>query len=215
MLNNRNNVFGKSCGLLILSLLVLLMAACSQSAYEESFATPGNWSVGDDGVASGKVEDGVYKLSVSQDSATFWATAGEEFKNGLYSVEATQVGGPIDAGYGMLIRVDNEADSFYKFAITSDGYARVDRCLSQCAEEVTLVENWWFETDTIIQGMNETNVLSVEANGGNLIFRINELEIGRVTDSILSEGDIGVFIETLGIGGVTVDFDNYKVLPLE
>jgi hypothetical protein len=90
----------------------------------------------------------------------------------------------------------------------------IGRCLSACVEETILVEDWWFESDTVHQGLDERNTLSVDADGGNLIFRVNTIEVGRVTDNVLQAGDIGLFVETLGQGGVHVEFDNFTVAPL-
>jgi hypothetical protein len=55
----------------------------------------------------------------------------------------------------------------------------------------------------------------VIAESGNMIFFVNGSEVGRVTDNSFAEGDIGIFAQTLGQGGVRVQFDNISVSPLE
>ena len=200
----------------LFALLTLLIAACSgQQPYTENFDETGSWRTGEDPDVNGQVTDGVYQFEVSADVGTFWTTAGENFRNGLYSVEVTQTDGPIDAGYGLMLRVDDDNDSFYLFEISGDGFAWIGRCLAGCAEQAVLINEWWFETSAIKQGLNETNELKVEANASNLVFFINNIEVGRVTDNILGQGDIGLFVETIGIGDVTIQFDNVRVAPLE
>lgn len=202
--------------LLLLALISLLIAACGgDQTYTEIFDETGSWRIGEDFDVNGQVVDGVYRFDVSADVGTFWTTAGENFRNGLYSVEVTQTDGPIDAGYGLMFRVDDDNDSFYLFEISGDGFAWIGRCLAGCSEQSVLINDWWFETNAIKQGLGETNELKVEANANNLIFFVNNIEIGRVTDSILGQGDIGLFVETIGLGGVTIEFDNVRVAPLE
>ena len=200
--------------------MLIFIVGCGQARFEESFDDVGNWRVGGEPVfATGQITDGVYRLNVEQDVGIFWSTLDQSFANGTFAVDAKQVDGPIDAGFGMLFRVDDATDTFYKFGISADGFARVDRCISQCTgadAKVPLISNDWFRTPTIEQGLNKTNRLSVEANYANLIFYVNNQEIGRVSDidTPLLDGDIGLYVETLGYGGVTMEFDNFVVDPL-
>ena len=64
------------------------------------------------------------------------------------------------------------------------------------------------------QGSDLTNVLKVRAEAGNLIFYVNNQEVGRVTDDSFKKGDIGLIVGSLGEGGVHIQFDNFKVTPL-
>ena len=202
---------------LLLLLTLLLLAACGgQDAFLETFDEPGSWRVGDDLDARGEVVDGVYRFTVAADTGIFWTTAGKSFTNGLYSVEATQTEGQLDiAGFGLMLRVDDENDSFYLFEISGDGFAWIGRCLAGCTEETVLLNEWWFDSDTIKQGLGETNTIAVSADSGNLIFSLNNIEVGRVTDTVLASGDVGLFVETLGSGDIVVEFDNVRVDPLQ
>lgn len=202
---------------LYLGVLVLLVATgCGGGSepYLETFDEPGNWRTEDDGETAGFVENGVYKLSVTADVQLVWTTAGEDFGNGRYSVEATQVAGPLDDGYGMLFRVDDETDSFYAFEISGDGFVWIGR-YANGVEDQPIIGQWWFASPAVHQGLNATNTLAVQAEAGNLIFFVNDQEVGRVTDNTYGRGDIGLVVETLGQGGVEVQFDNFAVEPLE
>jgi hypothetical protein len=77
------------------------------------------------------------------------------------------------------------------------------------------VGDWWFESPAINQGANATNTLRVHAEGQNLIFYVNDQEVGRVTDDAFRSGDIGLMVRTLGESGVHVQFDNFTVTPIE
>lgn len=199
-----------------LTLLVLFVAGCGgQEPYEETFDEAGSWRVASDSNVIGEVENGRYDFTVLADQLTFWTTAGEEFADGIYEVEATQKAGPVDNGYGMIFRVNDETDDFYSFQISGDGYVWIGRYRDGgLTEAEPIVEDWWFPSDAINQGIDQTNTLRVRAEGQNMIFYVNDSEVGRVSDATFARGDIGLMVRTLGLGGVNVEFDNFTVSPL-
>ena len=200
----------------VLGLLLLLFAACTSlgGPYEESFDDAGKWGTGEDLEASGEVTGGRYEFLVKADLGLFWATAGEQLSDGVYQVEATQLDGPLDNGYGLMFRVDADTNSFYLFEVSGDGYIWIGVCQESCEDEQPLIADGWFASEAVNQGLNAGNVLRARVEDGNMIFFVNDQEVGRVTDNTLSRGDIGIMVETLGQGGVLVAFDNFTVTPL-
>lgn len=199
-------------------LFALLSTACGGNAspYNETFDDAGDWRVASDSNVTGEVIDGVYDFHVLANNFAFWTTAGLDFRNGRYQVEATQVDGPVDNGYGMIFRVDDENDDFYSFQISGDGYVWIGRYLDGGTEEAEpIIDEWWFPSEAVNQGLNVKNQLAVQAEGANLIFFVNDQEVGRVTDDTFANGDIGLMVQTLGIGDVNVQFDNFSVTPIE
>ena len=193
---------------------VLITACGAAETYTETFDDPGSWRVESSGDVAGEVRDGVFNFLINADELTSWTTAGENFSDGIYTVEATQVAGSDNNAYGMLFRVDDEKDDFYAFQISGDGFVWIGRYRDGgAAEAEPIVNDWWFESPVINQG-NATNKLSVRAEGQNFIFYINDQEVGRVTDDAFSSGDIGLMVRTLGLGGVNIQFDNFTVAPL-
>ena len=205
--------------LLLLFIAALAVASCNsaaQSPYLETFDQPGNWLTEEDGDVSGQVQNGVYDFLVKTADLFIWTTAGENFTDGIYEVEATPVEGPLDNGYGMLFRIDDDNDDFYLFQISSDGFVWIGRVKDGGrGERQAIIGNWWFDSDAVRQGLNVTNRLKVQAEGANLIFYVNDREVGRVTDDTFRRGDIGLTVQTFGEGGVRVHFDNFSVTPLE
>ncbi len=204
---------GIAMGLL---LMLLLLAACggTTSSYETTFDEAGTWTVGEDTYTTGTIENGVYDLLIKGDDVRRWAHADETFGDGIYELVATQVEGPLDNGYGMLFRADPDAGDFYLFKVSGDGYVWIGR-YRDSVEEAPIVGGHWIESSAVKTGLNQTNVLRVQAESGNLIFFVNGEEIGRVTDNAFESGNIGVFAETLGSPGVRVQFDSFTVSPLE
>ncbi|MBE2197135.1 MAG: hypothetical protein IAE79_00900 [Anaerolinea sp.] len=205
----------KSVWSVVLVALLALSACLGQTApYQERFDEPGSWRVGDDADAVGRVVDGKYEMLVKADTSFIWTTAGKEFGDAAYQVEAVQVEGPLNNGYGMLFRVNDDRDDFYVFEISSDGYVWIGRYRNGGTDEIQpIIGDWWMESAAINQGLNQLNTLRVEAEGANLIFYVNDQEVGRVTDATFSKGDVGLMVETLGVGGVRVQFDNFLVTP--
>jgi len=202
---------------MILAALVLLAGCVDGGAgglpFIETFDEPGAWGTGEDAYSVGAVTDGVYDFLVIENDITRWASAGKNFSDGIYEVEATPIEGPLDNGYGLLFRADAETGDFYLFKVSADGYVWIGR-YRDGAEETPIIGDHWFESPAVLTGLNVTNVLRVQAEVGNLIFYVNDQEVGRVTDNTFSSGDVGVLVQTLGGGGVRVLFDNLSINPL-
>ncbi len=202
---------------MILAALALL-AGCVDGGggglpFVETFDEPGAWGTGEDAYSVGAVVDGVYDFLVIENDITRWASAGKNFSDGVYEVEATPVEGPLDNGYGLLLRADAETGDFYLFKVSADGYVWIGR-YRDGAVETPIIGDHWFESPAVLTGLNVTNVLRVQAEAGNMIFYVNDQEVGRVTDNTFTAGDVGVLVQTLGGGGVRVLFDNLSVNPL-
>jgi hypothetical protein len=142
------------------------------------------------------------------------ATAGESFNDAIYEVEASQIAGPVNNGYGLIFRV--QGNRYYVFEVSGDGFIWIGYCTDLCStESAPLVGGGWFRSPDVKTGLLETNRLKVIARGSSLTFFVNGVQVGRAVDSRLSQGDIAVMIETLGQGGVRVGFDNFIVSPFE
>ena len=219
----RTGLIGAGVAYLIIAGLIIFFFALSQQSpvqtepYDEQFENEGSWKVGEGVNAQGFVVDGVYEMSIDPDLGgdIFWATAGENFADGSYEVEATPLEGAIDNGYGMLFRVDEGKDRFYVFKVSSDGYVFLGRCADSCLEEEALVNQDWFDSPYVQVGFGVTNHLKVIVSGSDMVFFVNGDEVGRASDNTLEKGDIGLLAETFTPGGLLVAFDNFRVMPVE
>jgi hypothetical protein len=203
--------------LVVVLILAITSISCSLLAsgpFNDSFDSAGNWGSGSSPDVEGQVNDGVYEMLVKSNHGLYLATAGKNFSDGVYEVEATQIDGPLNNGYGMLFRVDESTDSFYVFEISGDGYVWIGYCSDLCeTEAVSLVGGDWFRSPAVNTGLQVKNRLRVEADGPQMTFFVNGVELGRTSDNRISEGDIAVMVEALGQPGVRVAFDNFSVEP--
>ena len=179
---------------------------------EDTFDGPSAWGVGEHDGATGEVREGVYELAVNATRGFFWTSNRMSLADGTFAVDAVQANGSQDAGYGLLLRADHEAQSFYVFEISSDGYAWLGWCEDSCARATTLSGEGWSSSEAIRQGLNATNRLRVDVSGAQMIFYVNDVEVAAVEDSRAVAGDVGLFVETLGEGGAVVQFDNLRVV---
>lgn len=197
--------------------LAFTSMACSvfgSGVYKESFDEAGNWGTGSSVDVEGQVTEGGYEMLVKSNHGIYLATAGERFEDGTYELEATQIDGPLNNGYGMLFFVDEESDTFYAFEVSGDGWVWIGYCVELCESEAdALVGGDWFRSPAVKTGLQETNKLKVISDGGRMTFLVNGLEVGRAVDERLTEGDVAVMIETLGEPGVRVVFDNFTHTP--
>ena len=182
--------------------------------YLESFESVGDWTAGEGANAEGTIVDGAYQMSVELSGDIFWATAGQNFADGSFEVEATPVDGVVDNGYGMLFRIDKDGNEFYVLKVSSDGYVFAGLCTDRCLEQQVLLDSDWFASPAVHPGMGVTNVLRAEVSGPDMIFYVNDEEVGRASDDTLNKGDIGLLAETFAPGGLQVAFDNFSVQPL-
>ena len=211
-MNKRNPVLS----FIFVGLLFAFLTACGGRAFEETFDDAGSWGVGSEQDVRGAVTGGVYDMAVESSNGIFWSTAGQALADGSYTVEATQIDGPIDNGYGMIFMADMEADNFYVFEVSGDGFVWIGLCEAACQGDITnLVNSDWFESSAVRQGLNDTNTLRVDVNQGNMTFFVNGQEVGRGFDDTLTNGDVGILVETIGAGGVRVQFDNFSFTPAE
>ncbi|MBK8431176.1 MAG: hypothetical protein IPL28_07725 [Chloroflexi bacterium] len=187
--------------------------------YVEEFDRDGEWDLGeataDDGAleAEAYITGGVLDFTVQLPQAVFWSTSKNRLGNGTYEIEMTAVDGPLNNGFGLLFLGDDDTGDYYMFEISSDGYVWIGFYGGSGETVIALVEDGWFASDAVKQGLNQTNLLRVEVDSGTLEFFVNDEEVASIRDFKLLEGDVGVFIETLDEGDVRVHFDNLRYTP--
>lgn len=182
------------------------------------------------------------EIAVDTPQAGAFTVMKQEFGDFDAIVEARQVAGPhdIDApGYGLLFR-HRDAENFYAFMISSDGYYQVVRRLDGIDEVISD----WALTDIIHQG-DAVNTIRVVAKGDQFVFLINDIQVPlcltiwnplvpgecqvpasdqtaepawstdavtfTLEDTALAQGRLGVGARSFSQGGIRVQFDNLLV----
>lgn len=200
----------------LLLLLLPLLAACG-GQYRETFDSRLDWNINGNSGVSGGVEDGEMLISVDFPGSMFWTTAGRRnLANGTFEVEAQVREGSSETAYGLIFRAEDNARDFYYFVVSADGYYSIGGCIEECEDNqfIPIAPEMWILTNMITPNANEKHTLRVEANGSDLAYFIDDVEIGRFSDTTLTAGDVGLFVQTFD-SGATVAFDNLTFTPSE
>ncbi|MFN2286259.1 MAG: family 16 glycoside hydrolase [Anaerolineae bacterium] len=196
-----------------LCVVVVILLACGagdHGPWTETFDDVGDWQLSADAAASVAVADGVLRVHVFEVGQVAWTAASRTYSDFHLSVETTQVSGPDDNEYGVLVRMDGD-QQFYVFSISGDGYARAAWYSSGTWN---LLGSDWMPSDAIHQGA-ATNVLELEARGTTFVFTVNGTQVLQVEDAQLAKGDIGLYAGAFNEADVVIDFDNLEVQPLQ
>ena len=191
-------------------LLVSLLVACSSAStltplpYADDFSKSDNgWKVVEDKIIQIRYQDAALHFIIDDLDQIAWSTAGKRFENFTLDVDATQVDGPSDNSYGVLIRYVDEKN-FYRLDISGDGYFAINKY--QAGKWLKLQD--WTES-AAIKREAATNHLQVIARGSQFTFNVNGETVSTFTDDEFKQGDIGLTAGTLfDNAGVHIAFDN-------
>ncbi|MFN3762573.1 MAG: family 16 glycoside hydrolase [Anaerolineae bacterium] len=196
-------------GILGVLCLALLLGGCGRGEglpWEEDFSAPGAWKLESDAAARVTVEAGVLRISISAPNQLAWASAGKDLRDFRLRVEASQVAGPDDNEYGVLVRM-RDPRNFYAFSVSGDGYFLVSRFVDGVRQPLGAD---WSPSDAVHPGIG-TNILEIVAQGNRLTFIVNGRQLAQVEDDRFAHGDIGLYAGSFYEGGVEVHFDNLRV----
>jgi hypothetical protein len=192
-----------------LAAVVVLLASCGGGSglpWQEDFAAPGAWQTETDAAAQVAIQDGFLRVYVAIPNQLAWGSAGRDLRDLHLTVEASQVAGPDDNEYGVLVRLQDPGN-FYAFSISGDGYYRVSKFVD--GEHQVLGSNWT-PSEAIRQGA-ATNVVEVICQGSRLALVVNGQELARVDDDQFARGDVGLYAGSFYEGEVEIHFDNLGV----
>jgi hypothetical protein len=198
-------------------LVTLLLSACQAAApasdlpFRDDFSAPGSgWTTTETDQLRIAYQDGALHFQVNSPDSAAWAVANKRVSDFILDVDATQVEGPDNNHYGVVVRYADDKN-FYRLDISGDGYYSVHRY--QDGEWIVLIN--WPESAAIQQGAT-TNHLRVIAEGPKLTFVVNGTTVAEIADADILSGDVGLTAGTFpDESGVHIAFDNFVVSPLE
>ena len=100
-----------------------------------------------------------------------------------------------------------DADHFYRFSISGDGYYLVSKYDGGAWE---VLNGDWTSSAAIHLGA-VTNRLEVVCRGATMTFLVNGVTLMQVEDGSYSRGDIGLYAGSFFEPGVEIHFDNLTV----
>jgi len=132
-----------------------------------------------------------------------------DFANFVLEVQMTLISGDYE---GVVFRINpGNTNQYYYFSIDQKGDYILRRSMDTNFND-TVVISQGASPSTLI-GQNQTNVLAVVANFGNIDLYVNHQRVVSASDNILSHGQIGFFVGNDGTNAVAM-FSNVKVWQL-
>lgn len=212
---------------LLIALGAIMTAACAQQPQDATAVGPGqvlfrdqfvagqtgNWLLEQDEVSSVELANEQLVLNINQPNTVQFATLLDpEFSDFVVEVDGRQRAGPADGSYGVLFRVQ-DADRFYRFAITANGLYAVER--HDADGTWTRLTQDWLSSEAINQGLNVANRLKVIANGPEFTVYVNDILLQQVSDPTYTSGTVALSAGTFGGGNLQVSFDDLVVYGYE
>jgi hypothetical protein len=198
--------------LLLLSFTTLLVACSSSPSltplpYTDNFDNPASgWKTAKESALRIQYQAGGLRFSIDDLDQIAWSMPGRRFENFTLDVDATQLDGPNDNSYGVIVRyVDDK--NFYRLDISGDGYYAI----TKRKDGAWIKVQDWIEAEAIHKE-KATNHLQVVAKGNQFAFNINGQPVATFSDGDFKQGDIGLTTGTLfDNAGVQIAFDNLTV----
>lgn len=210
----RNGRFSSKRYLIILSLLSLA-CGCTKGSdrgtlFQDNFDNPrSGWGSEQRDEFDRRYEDGEYLIELYTPNWFTWTRPGKKFTDVRIETGARLASGAPDSHFGVLCRYEN-ADNFYYFAISADGYyaifSRVDGDMA-----ILTGDGGGMLASPAIKAAGETNHIVAVCQGNKLSLSVNGLLLDTVTDEGHMRGDVGLGAGSGPSGNALVKFDDFTV----
>ena len=209
-------------GIIIFGLI--LLTACSQIPslwqqtiydvpsgsilFQEDFSTEQNdWQTWNQEGSYVRYQAEGLHFFVDQANYDYWSTPGFTFKDMKIEADVIKVDGPDNNAFGVMCRFV-DAENYYAFLMSSDGYAGILRVLDGA---YTLLNASTMEYASVILQGEAINKISAICSENNLTFMINGEVLFEVQDQSFETGDVGLMVSSYDQPGVDILFDNLTV----
>ena len=176
--------------------------------FADDFSDPSSgWWTGTNELGEVRYEGGELHL-LNYTGAAFRTSSepGLHFTDTIMEVQSRLVGGSDDNWHSHSCRVVDD-NNYYSLSFSADGYYMGMKVVG--GERTNFVSPT--RSGVIRQGTGATNVARLECVGSHLRLRVNGTLLIDVTDTSLSEGDIGLGVTSLAGEYSEVAFDNLLV----
>ena len=204
----------------IVLVLILSILACSvgtqntqqpasgEILFEDDFSNPtSGWDRIQDTDGQTDYIDGKYRVVVKTSDTDVWANPGKKYSDVSIQVVAVKVKGTDDNDYGVICRYV-DADNFYFFVISSDGYYGIGKVKD--GKHILVNRQEMLPSEDIHKG-GETNTIRADCVGSTLTLSVNDKLLDTQQDAEFMTGDVGLLAGTFGEAGVEIEFDDFRV----
>lgn len=155
--------------------------------------------------AEHRFEAGGYCLTApAKGSRTAAHEATRTLTDGVFMVNARPLNGPLQSGYGLLVRGNAALDSFLFLTLNAAGRYFVGVCTQG---RFNVVDSGQVQN---LRGGDQGNELQLTVEGPVIRYGINDQLLGNYRDETLQQGAVGLYVEN----GVTACFRDLRVYNL-
>jgi hypothetical protein len=178
---------------------------------DENFSTDESWNTIQSDNSSALVANGRFTLRTEQNNGFVMSVYNEVGYRDIYAeITASPSLCKGEDEYGLVVRDDASGDH-YRFALSCDGRAKVDRYQGGSL----IAHEPWVGSLAVPDAAPSESRLAVWANGSQMRFFVNDALVLSTSDSVFFAGLIGVFIRQDGEGTLSVSFSDLRVWELE
>jgi hypothetical protein len=164
-------------------------------------ANSGKYGSADLAISNGKLVFGLESV----ENCWFWYYPDIPSVSDLVAaIDVQRVDGSTSGDYGLILRSDGDANSFYYLAINDSG--QTFAFFRYQNDNWTTLQDW---TVNQVIGVGRVNHIEVRATGTHFTIVINGIVVGQVDDAGLSSGKVGVFVQLHDAKDkITIQYDN-------
>jgi hypothetical protein len=179
--------------------------------FHDDFSNPSSgWDKYSDSDGTTDYANGGYRILVNTVNLVMWANPNQTLpKDVRIEVDATKSAGPDTNGFGVICRYTDK-NNFYKFIVTSDGYAGISKLINGNVTVISSPDGKIQTVNNINQGA-ASNHIRADCIGSTLTLYANGTQVATASDSSLSGNDTGLFAQTYDTGGVDILFHDFNV----
>ncbi|WP_299754851.1 zinc-ribbon domain-containing protein [uncultured Chloroflexus sp.] len=173
--------------------------------FRDDFENPADSNLGtsEDSRARYAYEQGNYIIEVKEPELLVWALVDGSYRNVVieasYSIPRNS-----PAGAAGLIFHYQDADNFYLFSVSNDGYYALE--LLEDNQWETIID--WTQHEAIKPGNNR---MRVELRGDEITLYINDRRLEQTRDPTFTRGEVGLAVTSFDESGIIVRFDEITI----
>lgn len=177
---------------------------------EDNFTDSSAWMTSSGLQATINIDDGEIHLSLNDDHEYLLAMRNAPVLDNFYAeITASPSLCRGEDEYGFVLRATD--GEHYRFALTCDGRAKVDRLLGK--NSLSRQAGWL--VNPVVPAIAPSSVrLAIWAHNSQIHFFVNDVYLFSANDTVLWKGTVGLFVHTSGDDDVSVNFSNLKVWAL-
>ena len=179
--------------------------------FHDDFTNPSSgWDQTTNSDGSTDYANGGYRILVNTINLVMWANPNQTLQNDVrIEVDATKSAGPDGNAFGVICRY-TDTNNFYKFLVTSDGYAGISKLINGMVTVISSPDGKIQTVNNVNKGA-ASNHIRADCIGNTLTLYVNGNQVATANDSSLSGGDTGLFAQTYDTGGVDILFHDFNV----